>query len=191
MVLQGLFELSRNGFLDSSKLCPQALALASNTNSPENLTVIISHGRPSGPQIKPHTCPAHGAIIPPNQPRVHATRVKNMAAIGQDPTPLAPPENVQAHGAVFFASVGTGVVSDGRERSLEVRQGGGAAAVTAAEGVASGEEEVEDDEGGDAEEDEEEGGDEDHDDGFEEEREESGVGFWWVGGVWEVARISL
>lgn len=84
-----------------------------------------------------------------------------MAAVGQDPAPVARPERLQAHGTAFFC---VSVVSDGREGSPEV--GSGRTAVAAAEVVPAGEEEVEDDEGGDGEEDEEEGGDEDHDYGF-------------------------
>ncbi|OIV99824.1 hypothetical protein TanjilG_26162 [Lupinus angustifolius] len=137
------------------------------------LSIILIH-RYIRLGIESNRCPTSRARRDLDQPRVNAPTVKEVAATGELPAPLAVAEAVEADNATGF---GRGFESPGDaeagkivEIGRRIRVGAEAEAV---EGTAK-EEEVKEEEGGEAEEEEEEGGEEKHDDWFEEKGEKVG-----------------
>ncbi|OIW18655.1 hypothetical protein TanjilG_13407 [Lupinus angustifolius] len=118
-------------------------------------------------------CTASRASSDFNQPRVNASAVKDVAATGELPAPLAVAKSVEADNATGF---GSGFGSPGDAEAREAVEVAGGVMAEAVEGAAE-EEDVEEEEGGETDEEEEEGGEEEHDDWFEEKGEKVGVWF--------------
>ncbi|KAF1867330.1 hypothetical protein Lal_00049759 [Lupinus albus] len=123
--------------------------------------------------IDSNRCTASRASSDLNQPRVNASAVKDVAAIGELPAPLAVAKAVEADNATGF---GSGFGSPGDAEAWEgVEVAGGVMAEAEAVESAAEEEDMEEEEGGETDEEEEERGEEKHDDWFEEKGEKVGV----------------